>query len=80
MGLFNLIFESVINEIRSEDAYARFYNSIPKDVYDAITGGQENIDKFIQFFLNCVRDKKSSADEAVEAINAFKEADQLVKN
>ena len=80
MGLFNLIFESVINEIRSEDAYARFYNSIPKDVYDAITGGQENIDKFIQFFLNCVRDKKSSADEAIEAINGFKEADQLVKN
>ena len=79
MRLFNMVLEGVLNEIRAEDAYNRFYSSIPKEDFIKITGGEENIDKFIQFFLNCVRDGKSSVDEAVEAINAYKGADQLVK-
>ena len=79
MGLFNIVLEGVLNEVRAEDAYSKFYSSMPREDFDRITGGEENIDKFIQFFLNCVRDGKSTVDEAVEAINAFKGADQLVK-
>lgn len=79
MGLFNMVLEGVLNEIRAEDAYNRFYSSIPKEDFIKITGGEENIDKFIQFFLNCVRDGKSTVDEVVEAITAYKSADQLVK-
>ena len=80
MSLFNLITESVLNEIRAEDAYSRFYSSMPRETFNAITGGQENIDKFIQFFLNCVRDNKSTPEEAINAISAYNRADQLVKN
>ena len=79
MGLFNMVLEGVLNEIRAEDAYNRFYSSIPKEDFIKITGGEENIDKFIQFFLNCVRDGKSTVDEVVEAITAYKSADQLIK-
>ncbi len=80
MGLFGSIFESVINEIRAEDAYNRFYSSIPREDFDAITGGEENIDKFIQFFLNCVRDRKSTTTEATNALKLYSRADQLIKN
>ena len=80
MGLFGSIFESVINEIRADDAYTRFYSSIPREDFDAITGGEENIDKFIQFFLNCVRDGKSTTTEATNALKLYSRADQLIKN
>ena len=79
MSLFNRICEGIITEIRAEDAYNRFYSSIPREDFDKIVGGEENIDKFIQFFLNCVRDEKATADEAAEAIAAYRGADQLVK-
>ena len=79
MGLFGEIYRGVLNEIKADDAYNRFYSNMPREDFDAIVGGQQNIDKFVQFFLNCVRDGKSTAGEAVAALSMFKNADELVK-
>ena len=79
MSWLKTIYESIINEISAEDAYNRFYSSIPREDYDKILDGDPAPDKFVQFILNCVRDGKNDANEAAGAIKLFKSADALVK-
>ena len=79
MSLFSTIFEGVINEVKAEDAYNRFYSSMPKKDFEKITGGEPEIDKFVQFLLNTVRDGLSTVDEAAQANSEFKSADPLVR-
>ena len=79
MSWFKTIYESVINEISADDAYVRFYSSIPREDYDAILGGDPAPNKFMQFFLNCVRDGYSDKEEAIQAIQAYKSADNLIR-
>ena len=79
MSWLSLIYESIVNEIGADDAYNRFYSSIPREDYDQILQGEQNPDKFMQFILNCVRDGKTDKDGAVEAVSAFRSADQLIK-
>ena len=79
MSLFNAIFESVLNEIKSDDAYARFYSSMPREDFDRITGGAPDIDKFVQFLLNSVRDGTSTVEEAAQANEEYKSADPLIR-
>ena len=79
MSLFSTIFEGVINEVKAEDAYNRFYSQMPKEDFEKITGGEPEIDKFVQFLLNTVRDGISSVDEAAQANKEFKTADPLVR-
>lgn len=79
MSLFNVIFESVINEVKSDDAYNRFYSSMPREDFDKITGGAPEIDKFVQFLLNSVRDGLSTVEDAAQANEEFKAADPLIR-
>ena len=79
MSLFNAIFESVLNEIKSDDAYDRFYSSMPREDFDRITGGAPDIDKFVQFLLNSVRDGTSTVEEAAQANEEYKSADPLIR-
>ena len=79
MSLFGKICEGIINEIDASKAYERFYTSIPKEDFYRITGGETNIDKFVQFILNAVRDDDYSVDKAAEIVKAFKEADPLIR-
>ena len=79
MSWLKTIYESIVNEIGADDAYNRFYSSIPREDYDEILGGNPAPDKFIQFILNCVRDGKSTKEDAVDAVRAYNGADQLVK-
>lgn len=79
MNWLKNIYESIINEIGADDAYKRFYSSIPREDYDEILGGDPAPDKFMQFMLNCVRDGKSTKEDAIEAISAYKNADELVR-
>ena len=79
MSLFGKICEGIINEIDAGKAYERFYNSIPREDYYRITGGETNIDKFVQFVLNAVRDDEYSVDKAREVVKTFKEADPLIR-
>ena len=72
MSWLNNIYKSIINEISAEDAYKRFYGSIPREDYDRILNGDPAPDRFMQFILNCVRDNKSTADDAVEVISQYK--------
>lgn len=79
MSWLKNIYESIINEIGADDAYKRFYSSIPREDYDEILNGDPAPDKFMQFMLNCVRDGKSTKEDAIEAISAYKNADELVR-
>ena len=79
MSLLKNIFESVLNEIGADDAYNRFYSQIPREDYDAILDGETNPDKFIQFILNCVRDEKSTVQEAVDAVKKYHASDPMVR-
>lgn len=79
MSWLKTIYESVVNEIGADDAYNRFYSSIPREDYDAILNGDPAPDKFMQFALNCVRDGKATKDEAIETIQKYKNADELVR-
>lgn len=79
MSWLNTIVEEILNEIGADDAYNRFYNSIPKEDYDEILGGDTNIDKFMQFILNGVRDGLCDKNDAIEAVQAYKNADPLIR-
>ena len=72
MSWLNTIVEGILSEIGADDAYNRFYNSIPREDYDEILGGESNIDKFMQFILNGVRDGLCNKSDAVEAVQAYK--------
>lgn len=78
-SLFNTILESVINEVKTDFAYEKFYNSIPREDFDRIVGGAPDIDKFIQFLINSVRDNNSSVDEAAEAAEEYRTSDPLIR-
>ena len=52
MSWLKNIYESIINEISAEDAYNRFYSSIPREDYDKILDGDPAPDKLKQFILN----------------------------
>lgn len=80
MSWLNTIYKNIITEISADDAYTRFYSNMPREDYDAILDGDPNPDKFVQFMLNNVRDGKATKEDAILALNAFKSADQLVKN
>lgn len=79
MSWLNTIVEGILNEIGAEDAYNRFYNSIPRDKYDEILDGETNVDKFMTFILNGVRDNLCDAEDAIQAVRAYKQADPLVR-
>ena len=79
MSWLNNIFESIINEIGANDAYMRFYTSIPREDYDRILDGDPAPDRFMQFILNCVRDQKNSVDTAVEAVKRYKHAPSEIR-
>lgn len=72
MSWLNGIVESIVNEISADDAYRRFYSSIPRVDYDRILDGDPAPDKFMQFILNCVRDGKDDAEDAVDAVKQYK--------
>lgn len=79
MSWLKNIYESIVNEIGADDAYRRFYSSIPREDYDYILGGDPAPDKFIQFVLNCVRDGSNDKEEARETIDKFKKSDELIR-
>ena len=78
-NLFGYIVEGVLNEVSSEEAYKKWYNSIPREDFDRITGGAETFDKFIRFFLDTVKNGLSTVNDAVYALQRYKECDGLVK-
>jgi len=79
MSWLKSIYESIINEISAEDAYNRFYSSIPREDYDKILDGDPAPDKLMQFILNCVRDGNATTEEAVDAVKKYKSANELVR-
>ena len=79
MSWLKSIYESIINEISAEDAYNRFYSSIPREEYDKILDGDPAPDKLMQFILNCVRDGNATTEEAVDAVKKYKSANELVR-
>lgn len=83
MSWLNNIYESIVNEISADDAYNRFYSSIPRDKYDEILNGNPAPDKFVQFLLNCARDE-GKIDDAIVASQSYAllppEAKQVLQN
>ena len=79
MSWLKNIYESIINEISAEDAYNRFYSSIPREDYDKILDGDPAPDKLMQFILNCVRDNNATTEEAVDAVKKYKSANELAR-
>lgn len=78
MSWLNQIYESVLTEITADEAYPRFYQQkMSREDFDRILDGHE-VDKFYRFFLDCVRDGKSSVEEAVHAIRKFESCDNSV--
>lgn len=74
-----LLEEMVLLEVKSDFAYEKFYSSIPREDFDKITGGARDIDKFVQFFLNSVRDGECDVDTACNVLEGVKNADNLVR-
>lgn len=79
MSWLKNIYESIINEISAEDAYNRFYSSIPREDYDKILDGDPAPDKLMQFILNCVRDGNATTEDAVDTVKKYKSANELVR-
>ena len=79
MSLFSKICEGIITEVNASQAYERFYSMIPREEYDEIIGGETNIDKFVQFFLNAVRDDKYPPKRAAVVLDYFRKADPLIR-
>lgn len=73
--MFNSIVESVLNEISAEEAYAKYYSDIPKDVFDGlleIYGGK--FDALFKFVLKSINDyiTPSMIDDAKLFLKKYK--------
>lgn len=79
MSLFSNICEGIITEINANQAYERFYSTMPREDYDTVVGGETNIDKFIQFFLNAVRDDNYPVGRAKAVLDLYRSADPLIR-
>ena len=80
--LKSLLSEALITEISAEQAYDRYYSSIPREDFDTIVALSDkpgNPDKWIQFFLSAVRDGDCDVDTACKIITDVKNADGLVR-
>lgn len=73
MNWLKLISENITNEISADDAYKRFYNSIPRGDYDKILQGNPAPDRFLQFVLNLVRDKHERVENASKVVEKYNE-------
>lgn len=79
MSLFGLITESVICEVDANLAYNKFYNTMPREDFDEIIGGEQNVDKFTQFFLNAVKDGNAVEKDAIDILNQYRNSDPNIK-
>lgn len=78
----SIIDESLLLEITADQAYEKFYSTMPREDFDAIISlgdKPDKPDKWIQFFLSQVRDRKCSVKKACNIINAVKSCDNLVR-
>ena len=48
--------QSLLNEISNDEAYNRFYNNIPRDIYDNVMAGVNKMTPFHQAMLIAVVD------------------------
>jgi hypothetical protein len=80
MSFFSQIVEGILNEIGADVAYDRYYSSIPKDEYDTIVGTTKNVDKFLRFFLDSLRDGSIEFSTLIGILNKYRSADQQIKN
>lgn len=79
MSLMNLILEEIISEITADDAYTRFYSSIPRDDYNQIVGGQGNVDKLTQFLLNTYKSCQAPLDSIMKFKNKLQSTDNVAR-
>ena len=79
MNLFENIAKTILNEVSSEEAYNTYYSSIPREIFDRITGGQKKFDRFTRFFLDAIKNGDCTPEESIEAMEKYREADPLIK-
>ena len=71
MTLFEEI-SGMLTEISAEDAYAKFYNKVPKEEFDKIVNAYGKFDAFVKFILKGLMEDLLSTEECLEIIEKYK--------
>lgn len=50
----------ILNEIKTDDAYKRFYSNIDRNVFDAATLGSKNLLGVSKFILDCIKNEPNA--------------------
>ena len=72
--MFNKIFESVLNEISAEDAYNKFYNTLPRDDFFNLVNEYGKFDNLMKFVMNSISNNKNRFEDAMNFVKLYKSA------
>lgn len=78
--MFTQIVESVINEISAEDAYAKFYNTIDKNIFDDIVAANKGkFDKLTRFVIDAVKNESIGYGDAKCVLRCYNQASNDIR-
>lgn len=77
--MFDLIVEEVLNEISPEQAYDKFYNSIPIEDFNKIVEANGKFDALVKFLLGEYMKENTNLEECLELIKVYKTIDNKAR-
>lgn len=77
--MFDQIVESALNEISAEDAYNKFYKTLPRDAFFELVNMYGKFDNLMKFLLNSISKDKNTFKDAEFFIDKYKKADNDVR-
>ena len=72
--MFDKIVESVLNEISAEDAYNKFYNTLPRDAFFNLVNEYGKFDNLMKFVMNAISENKNRFEDAANFVKLYKTA------
>lgn len=77
--MFNSIVESVLNEISANDAYEKFYSSLPRDNFFGVVNKYGKFDNLMKLIMTSIKDGDSDFNEANSFVDAYLTVDNNVR-
>lgn len=78
--MFDIIVESVLNEINADDAYNKFYNFMDKNEFDQVVmANNGKFDKLVRFLIDGIKENKICYQDACVILREYNNADNEVR-